>query len=116
MQLPSDQRVRGRSWNHVRTAGRIRPISANAARANPRPQRQPAFVQIGPNNGLSGVGNAVEFFSTVAFFVNLTAPLDATLAVSQGLGTIVNDDGPVGVALTQQSDSANLLLAYITDT
>jgi Calx-beta domain len=49
-------------------------------------------------------------------FVNLTAPFNATLAVGQGVGTILNDDGLGGVALTQQSGSANLLLTFVTDT
>ena len=33
-----------------------------------------------------------------SFFINLTTPINATLAVNQGLGTILNDDGNVAAA------------------
>jgi len=48
-------------------------------------------------------------------FVNLTVPLNATFVVGQGLGTILNDDGPGGVALAQQSDAAALLFSFMLD-
>jgi CSLREA domain-containing protein len=37
------------------------------------------------------------------FFVNLSAPVNATFADSQGLGTITDDDPPPGITITDES-------------
>jgi Calx-beta domain-containing protein/VCBS repeat protein len=50
------------------------------------------------------------------FFVNLSGATNATISDSQGLGTIVNDDGRGGGGGKAKPNSANIDLALLTDT
>ena len=43
------------------------------------------------------------------FFVNLTAPTNATIADNQGLGTITNDDGAADLSITKTSNTGALV-------
>jgi hypothetical protein len=59
-------------------------------------------------------GDAV-FENTERFFVNLSAPTNATIADNQGIGTITNDD-TAGVMIVQSGGSTNVTEGGATDT